>query len=168
MFLTERKKQIRNKIDETTFAELLYFSSFVFKKCHGFIEADKPSEKVVIAEEELNHFDIDGIENLEGFPRLVFVNEECGNLKVVNDGGELTGYINQEKKSDISQQPVDVHSVTNVGESISSISMYNIVNQLGKRNFSYGSVVNNLKEKKNTWMRTIFVTVVLIISKVLF
>ena len=32
MFLTERKKQIRNKIDETTLANLLYFSSFIFKK----------------------------------------------------------------------------------------------------------------------------------------
>ena len=34
MFLTDRKKQTRSKIDETTFAEidLLYFSSFIFKK----------------------------------------------------------------------------------------------------------------------------------------
>ena len=34
MFLTDRKKQTRSKIDETTFAEidLLYFSSFIYKK----------------------------------------------------------------------------------------------------------------------------------------
>ena len=34
MFLTERKKQIRNKIDKTTLAniDLLYFSTFIFKK----------------------------------------------------------------------------------------------------------------------------------------
>ena len=68
MFLTNRKKQTRSKIDETTFAEidLLYFSSFIFKKKkknHGFIEEDKPSEKVVIVEEELNRFDIDDIKN---------------------------------------------------------------------------------------------------------
>ena len=67
MFLTDRKKQTRSKIDETTFAEidLLYFSSFIFKKKknHGFIEEDKPSEKVVIVEEELNRFDIDDIKN---------------------------------------------------------------------------------------------------------
>ena len=46
-------------------------------------------------------------------------------------------------------EPVDVHSVTNaIGESISSISIWNIVNQLGKYDFSCGSVVNNLKERQ--------------------
>ena len=29
------------------------------------------------------------------------------------------------------------------------ITMHNIVNQLGKRDFSYGSVVNNLKDRKH-------------------
>ena len=53
------------------------------------------------------------------------------------------------KKSDVLQEPVDVRSVTNVDQSISSITMYNIVNQLGKHGFSCGSVVNNLKDKKN-------------------
>ena len=37
--------------------------------------------------------------------------------------------------------------MTNVGESISSITMYNIVNQLGKNDFSCGLVVNNLKDR---------------------
>ena len=89
MFLTVRNKQIRNKINKTTtFAniDLLYFSTFIFKK-HGFIEEDKLSENVVIFEEELDRFDIDGIENLENLPRFVFINKECGNLKVVNDDG---------------------------------------------------------------------------------
>ena len=35
-----------------------------------------------------------------------------------------------------------------IGESISSISIWNTLNQLGKYNFSYGSVVNNLKERQ--------------------
>ena len=71
---------------------------------HGFIEENNPSEKVVIVEEELNGVDIDDIENLENLPRFVlFIDEECGNLKLVSDGGELTRNINQKKKSDISQ-----------------------------------------------------------------
>ena len=78
----------------------------------------------------------------------MFINEECGNLKVVGDGAKPTRDINQKKKSDVSQQPLDAHSVTNVGGSISSTTMYNLVNQLGKRDFSYGSVVNNLKDRK--------------------
>ena len=49
----------------------------------------KPSEEVVIVEEELNLVDIDDLGNLENLPRFVFIDEECGNLKVVNDGGEL-------------------------------------------------------------------------------
>ena len=64
--------------------------------------------------EERNRLDIDGTEDT---PRFVFINEECGNLKVVNDGGELTRDINQKKKLDVSQNTVDVHLVTNVGES---------------------------------------------------
>ena len=43
------------------------------------------------------------IGNVEDSPRLVFIDEECGNLIVVNDGGKLTGNINQKKKSDVSQ-----------------------------------------------------------------
>ena len=44
--------------------------------------------------------DIDDIVNLEDSPRLVFINEECGNLIVINDGGELTENISQ-KKTDV-------------------------------------------------------------------
>ena len=78
-----------------------YFSSFVLN--HNFIEEDNPSEKVVIVEEELNRVDIDDIGNLENLPRFLFIDEECGNLKVVNDSGELPRNINQKKKSDVSQ-----------------------------------------------------------------
>ena len=56
-----------------------------------------------------------------------FIDEECGNLIEVNDDGELTRKINQKKKSDVLQQPVDVYSVTNVvGESIYTVIMWNI------------------------------------------
>ena len=42
-----------------------------------------------------------------------------------------------------------VHYVANaVGESISSVTMWNIVNQLGKHDFSCVAVVNNLKDRK--------------------
>ena len=45
---------------------------------------------------------IDDIGNLEDSPRLVFTDEECGNLMAVNDSGELTENISQ-KKSDVLQ-----------------------------------------------------------------
>ena len=55
------------------------------------------------------------------------MDEECGNLRVANDGGVLTRNINQKKKSDVLQVSTDAHSVTNaVGESISSINVWNI------------------------------------------
>ena len=104
-----------------------HFSSFIFKKSQDFIEKDKLSENNVIIEEELDDIDIDDIGNLEDSPRLVFIDEKSGNLIVVNDGGKLTRNINQKKKSDILQQPIDVHSLRNVvGESISSVAMWNI------------------------------------------
>ena len=40
---------------------------------------------------------------LETSPRSVFIDEDCENLIVVNDGGELARNINQKKKSDVSQ-----------------------------------------------------------------
>ena len=48
-----------------------------------FIEEGNPAEKVVIVEEKLNGADIDDIGNLENLPRFVFIDEEYGNLKVV-------------------------------------------------------------------------------------
>ena len=71
MFLTERKKQIRNKIDKTTFAniDLLNFSSFIFKKIWFHWRRQTFRKRCY---------------------RFVFVNKVCGNLKVVNDDEELT------------------------------------------------------------------------------
>ena len=57
----------------------------------------------VIVEEELDGIDTDDIGNLEDSPRFVFIDEECENLIVVNDGGELTRNINQKKKPDVLQ-----------------------------------------------------------------
>ena len=56
----------------------------------------------MIPEEELNCVDMDDIGNFEDLPRFVLIDEQCGNLKVVNNGGELTRNINQNKKLDVS------------------------------------------------------------------
>ena len=54
--------------------------SFIFKENHSFIEEEDNlsgiSGKVILVEEEL-----DGIANLADLPRLMFIDEECGNLK---------------------------------------------------------------------------------------
>ena len=44
----------------------------------------------MIVKEELDGIDIDDIRNLEDLLRIVFIHEECGNLKVFVYGGELT------------------------------------------------------------------------------
>ena len=81
-------------------------------------------KKNVIDEDELDGIDIDGIGNLEDSLRLVFIDEECGNLIVVNDDEKLTRNINQKKNSDVLQYPIDVHTVTNiVREIISSVTI---------------------------------------------
>ena len=43
--------------------------------------------KVNTVEEEQDGIDIDGIGNLTDLPKLMFIGGECGNLKVVFDGG---------------------------------------------------------------------------------
>ena len=86
------------------------------------------SQKVVIG------VDKDDIGNLEELLKVMFIDEKCGNLKVVIEGGELTRNINPKKKLDVLQYP---HSVTNAaGEGISSINKWNIANQLRKYDFS--------------------------------
>ena len=82
-----------------------YVSSFIFEENYVLIEEGNPSEKIAIVEEELNGIDRDEIVNLEDLLRLVLrlvlINEECGNRKVVFDHGELTRNINQKKKPDV-------------------------------------------------------------------
>ena len=62
------------------------FKFYFWKKSH-FHGRKNPSNKVVTVEEELDGINIDDIGNLLDFPRLMFIDEECGNIKVVVDGG---------------------------------------------------------------------------------
>ena len=59
-------------------------SSFIFRENYVFIEEkDNPSDEVAMVEEELDGIDIDVTANLVDLLRLMFIDEECGNLKVV-------------------------------------------------------------------------------------
>ena len=78
---------------------MFYFSSIIFKNITVLLKTSNSTEKNVIVGEELNCIDIDDIGNLEDSPRLVFIDEECGNLVVVNDGGGLTENISQKRQT---------------------------------------------------------------------
>ena len=118
-----------------------FFQYYFQKNNHGFVKIATLQKKC--------HSCID-IGNLEDSPRLVFIDQECGKLIVVNDSAELTMNINQKKKPDVLQQPIDVYSVTNVaGESILSVTMWNIYCELVMHDFScefYYRV--NMKDRK--------------------
>ena len=60
----------------------------LFSKYYGFIKKSHSSKKNVIFEKRLGCINRDDIRNLEDSPRLLFIDEEYGNLIVVNDGGE--------------------------------------------------------------------------------
>ena len=77
---------------------MFHFFSIIY---YGFVKKTT-LQKNVILEKELDCIDRDDIGNLEDSPRLLFIDEECGNLIVVNDGEERTGNISQ-KKSDVLQ-----------------------------------------------------------------
>ena len=51
----------------------------------------------------LDGTDIGDIGNLEDLLRIVFIHEECGNLKVFVNGRKLTRNINKNKKSGVLQ-----------------------------------------------------------------
>ena len=96
------------------------------------------SQKVLIVNEEPDGIDTNDIGNSEELLWIVFTKEAYVSLKLVTDGGELTKIITQRVRSDL-YRPKDVHSVTNAAaESSSSISKLNIVNHLGKHDFSCG------------------------------
>ena len=66
----------------------MIFSSLIFEENHVFTEGkDNSSNKVAIVEAELDVTDMDDIGNLVGLNRLMFINEECRNLRVVVDQG---------------------------------------------------------------------------------
>ena len=62
-------------------------SSFFFQRKSRFHWRGKPSSKVNTVEEEQDGTDIDASWNLMDLPKLMFIDEECGNLQVVVDGG---------------------------------------------------------------------------------
>ena len=79
-------------------------SGFIFKENHIFIEEkDNSSDKVVTIEEKLDGTDIDGIGNLVDLPWLMFIDKECGDLKVVVDDGELNVNNNRKKSPEVLQ-----------------------------------------------------------------
>ena len=80
---------------------MFYFSSIIFKNITVSLKKQLFRKKCYSWGRTRLHW-LDDIGNLEDSPRLVFINEECGNLIVVNDGGELTENISQ-KKADVLQ-----------------------------------------------------------------
>ena len=77
---------IWSKIQETSFANNETFK-FYFLRRSRFYWREKSSNKVNTVEEEQDGINITGIGNLMDLPKLMFTDEECGNLKVVVDGG---------------------------------------------------------------------------------
>ena len=79
---------IWNKIYETSFTnnETL---KFYFRRKSSFHRRTNPSHKVVTAQEKLDGIDIDGTGGLMDLPRLMYIDQECGNLEVAADGGQL-------------------------------------------------------------------------------
>ena len=67
----------------------------------------------MIIKEELDGIDKDDIGNLEDLLKIVFIHEECRNLKVFVDSRELTRNINKQKIQAF-YKLIDAHSVTNV------------------------------------------------------
>ena len=73
----------------------------------------------MIVKEELDGINTDDIGNLEDLLRIVFIHEECGNLKVSLTVESLLEILTN-RRGQAFYKLIDVHSVTNViGESIS-------------------------------------------------
>ena len=85
-------------INQSFSGYLIYFYFIFFKRAknaHIYVYFRLHSQKVIIVEEKQDGVDIDDIGNLKDLLRVVFINEEYGNLKRVIDGGELARNISQ-------------------------------------------------------------------------
>ena len=82
-----------------TDVDFFYFSNLIFKENHFCIEEDNPQEKLIIVVQEQDDICIADTEKLEKLPRLVFIDNECGNANVVIDGRELTRNITKKRIS---------------------------------------------------------------------
>ena len=77
---------IWSKIQETSFANNETFKFYFWRRSRCYWRG-KSSNKVNTVEEEQDGINITGIGNLMDLPKLMFIDEECGNLKVVIGGG---------------------------------------------------------------------------------
>ena len=81
----------------------------------------------MIVKEELDGIDIDDIGNLDDLLRIVFIHKECGKYSLTV---ESLPEILTNRRSQAFYKLTDFYSMTNViGQSISSIRMWDIVNQ---------------------------------------
>ena len=81
----------------------------------------------MIVKEELDGIDIDDIGNLDDLLRIVFIRKECGKYSLTV---ESLPEILTNRRSQAFYKLIHVYSMTNViGQSISSIRMWDIVNQ---------------------------------------
>ena len=62
-------------------------SSFIFEENHLFIQEGNSRQTKLMQSRKNKIIDIDGIGNLMDLPKLMLIDKECGNLKVVVDGG---------------------------------------------------------------------------------
>ena len=79
-------------------ADLCYFSSIIFKNITVFLRKATLSKKCYSQGKNRLYW-CRWHWKLEDSPRLVFINEQCGNLIVVNDGGEVTKNISWRKSN---------------------------------------------------------------------
>ena len=77
---------IWSKIQSTSFASNETFKFYFWRKSRYYWRG-KSSKKVNTVPEEQDRINIAGIGNLIDLPKLMFLDEECWNLKVVIDGG---------------------------------------------------------------------------------
>ena len=71
---------------------------FYFQRKSRFHQRRRKSfKKSAIVEVELGYIDTDGIGGLEDLPRLLVINEECGNLKVAAYVGKVTRNIDKKE-----------------------------------------------------------------------
>ena len=123
------KRRSKLNMEETFLEDIEDIDFLILNQNELFIEEENPSEELVISEEEIAALDTSAMKetNVEDLPKLIFIDEKSGNMRVV----VMKVEVRKEQKAILSQEswlPIDVHFVVNVTSvSYSTKSMSSIV-----------------------------------------
>ena len=95
------KRRSKLNMEETFLEDIEDIDFLILNQNELFIEEENPSEELVISEEEIAALDTSAMKetNVEDLPKLIFIDEKSGNMRVVVHGSGIAERTKSDTKS---------------------------------------------------------------------